>query len=74
MIAESRRSKESICWMPSAVASGSLPLLATELHGIMGVTHDSFEKSVMETVIQNNMDPIERMEQTPGVDCCGNNS
>ena len=37
--------------------SGSLPLLAAELHVIMGVTH-SFEDSVMETVIQKNMNPM----------------
>lgn len=43
--------------------SGSLPLLAAELHVIMGVTH-SFEESVMETVIQNNMNPIEKMERS----------
>ena len=43
--------------------SGSLPLLAAELHVIMGVTH-SFEDSVMETVIQKNMNPIEKMERS----------
>jgi hypothetical protein len=43
--------------------SGSLPLLAAELHVIMGVTH-CFEDSVMETVIQKNMNPIEKMERS----------
>ena len=43
--------------------SGSLPLIAAELHVIMGVTH-SFEESVMETVIQKNKNPIEKMERS----------
>lgn len=43
--------------------SGSLPLSSAELHVIMGVTH-SFDESVMETVIQNNLNPIEKMERS----------
>jgi hypothetical protein len=43
--------------------SGSLPLLAAELHVIMGVRH-SFEETVMETVIQKNRNPIEKMERS----------
>jgi hypothetical protein len=41
--------------------SGSLPLPYSELHVIVCVTH-CFEKSVMETVIQDNVNPIEKLE------------
>jgi hypothetical protein len=41
--------------------SGSLSLPYSELHVIVCVTH-CFEKNVMETVIQDNVNPIEKLE------------
>ena len=41
--------------------SGSLPISCSELHVIVCVTH-SFEKTVMNTLIQDNVNPIERLE------------
>jgi hypothetical protein len=43
--------------------SGSLPIDKSELHVIVAVTH-SFEKTVMSTVIQDNMNPIEQVEKS----------
>ncbi|KAL3906377.1 MAG: hypothetical protein SGILL_009294 [Bacillariaceae sp.] len=43
--------------------SGSLPIPYSELHVIVCVTH-CFEKSVMETVIQDNINPIEKLEMS----------
>lgn len=41
--------------------SGSLPVSSGELHVIIGVRH-SFEKNVMSTVIQDSMNPVERVD------------
>jgi hypothetical protein len=41
--------------------SGSLPIPYSELHVVVCVTH-CFDKSVMETVIQDNVNPIEKLE------------
>jgi len=41
--------------------SGSLPISCSELHVIISITH-CFEKDVMGTVIQDNINPIEKLE------------
>ena len=41
--------------------SGSLPIVSGELHVIIGVRH-SFEKNVMATVIEENINPIEKVD------------
>ena len=41
--------------------SGSLPIVSGELHVIVGVCH-SFEKNVMATVIEENINPIEKVD------------
>lgn len=41
--------------------SGSLPIASGELHVIIGVKH-SFEKNVMATVIEENVNPIEKVD------------
>lgn len=41
--------------------SGSLPIACSELHVIVSVTH-CFEKDVIETVIQDNVNPVEKLE------------
>lgn len=43
--------------------SGTLPISCSELHVIMSVTH-CFEKDVMGTVIQDNINPIEKLEMS----------
>ena len=43
--------------------SGSLPIACAELHVVVAVTH-CFEKDVMHTVIQDNVNPIEKVEKT----------
>jgi hypothetical protein len=41
--------------------SGSLPIACAELHVVLGVTH-CFEKTVMGTVIEDNINPIEKVD------------
>ena len=43
--------------------SGSLPIAFSELHVIACVTH-CFEKNVMNTLIQDNINPIEKLEMS----------
>jgi hypothetical protein len=43
--------------------SGSLPIPFSELHVIVSVTH-CFEKDVIETIVQDNVNPIEKLEQS----------
>jgi hypothetical protein len=43
--------------------SGSLPIACSELHVIVAVTH-CFENDVMGTVIQDNINPIEKLEKS----------
>jgi hypothetical protein len=43
--------------------SGSLPLRYSEIHVVVAVTH-CFENDIMGTVIQDNINPIEKVEQT----------
>lgn len=43
--------------------SGSLPITCAELHVIVASTH-CFKKSVMNTVVQDNINPIEKIERS----------
>lgn len=43
--------------------SGSLPIKCSELHVIVSTTH-CFEKDVMNTIIEDNINPIEKLEMT----------
>jgi len=43
--------------------SGSLPISAGELHIIITTTH-CFEKSVVETVVRDNVNPLEKIERS----------
>mmetsp|Transcript_27114 Transcript_27114/g.40611 ORF Transcript_27114/g.40611 Transcript_27114/m.40611 type:complete len:97 (+) Transcript_27114:2-292(+) len=43
--------------------SGSLPIACAELHVFVAATH-CFENSLMATVIQDNINPIEKMEKS----------
>lgn len=43
--------------------SGSLPISCAELHVVVAVTH-CFEEDVMDTVIQRNVNPIEKVEKS----------
>lgn len=43
--------------------SGSLKILEAELHILVAVTHQ-FDRSVMETVIEENINPIEKLERS----------
>mmetsp|Transcript_10550 Transcript_10550/g.21184 ORF Transcript_10550/g.21184 Transcript_10550/m.21184 type:complete len:203 (-) Transcript_10550:57-665(-) len=42
--------------------SGSLPINASELHVVIGMAH-CFTKQIMETIIQDSINPIEKMEK-----------
>ncbi|KAJ9463396.1 hypothetical protein DIPPA_08815 [Diplonema papillatum] len=41
--------------------SGALPVQASEVHTIIGATH-CFDETLIETIVQNNVNPIERVE------------
>jgi hypothetical protein len=43
--------------------SGTLPIASSELHVVIGVTH-CFERSLIETVIRDNINPIEKAEKS----------
>lgn len=43
--------------------SGSLPIAFSELHVIVAITH-CFEKDVINTIIQDNINPIEKLEMS----------
>jgi hypothetical protein len=43
--------------------SGALPIDTSELHIVIAVTH-CFEKQIMETIIQDNVNPIEKVEKS----------
>ena len=43
--------------------SGTLPIACAELHVVIAITH-CFENNVMGTVIQDNVNPIEKVEQS----------
>jgi hypothetical protein len=43
--------------------SGSLPLLSTEIHAIVAATH-CFDLNIMDTVIQENINPVDRFERS----------
>jgi len=43
--------------------SGSLPIEASEVHVIVGMTH-CFPKQVTETIIEDNINPIEKVEKS----------
>merc|ERR1712232_704881 len=43
--------------------SGSLPIEASEVHVIVGMTH-CFPKQIMETIIEDNINPIEKVEKS----------
>jgi len=43
--------------------SGSLPIACSELHVLVAVAH-GFENNVMGTVVQDNVNPLEQVEQT----------
>ena len=43
--------------------SGTLPIACAELHVVVAATH-CFDKSLMETVIEDNINPIEKFERS----------
>ncbi|GBG29659.1 Hypothetical Protein FCC1311_058802 [Hondaea fermentalgiana] len=43
--------------------SGELPLVQTQLHIVIATTH-CFDQSIMCTIIEKNMNPIERVERS----------
>lgn len=43
--------------------SGALPISSSELHVVVAVTH-CFEKEVMDTIIEDNVNPIEKLEMS----------
>ena len=43
--------------------SGGLPMASAALHVVMGATH-AFDESLLDTVVQGNVNPIERVERS----------
>jgi hypothetical protein len=55
--------KRSFDLLDAISRSGTLPIQSSELHVFVAVSH-CFEKTIVETVIQDNVDPIERLEES----------
>jgi len=55
--------KKAMDLLDAISRSGSLPIDAAELHVIIGVAH-CFDKSIIETVIQDNVNPIASVEKS----------
>jgi len=53
--------KRALDLLDALSRSGSLPVVSGELHVVVGVRH-SFEKNVMATVIEENVNPIEKVD------------
>jgi hypothetical protein len=49
--------------------SGALPIASAELHVMVAATH-CFDKSLVETVIQDNVNPIEKLERSALIVAC----
>lgn len=41
--------------------SGALPLVHTDIHVLIAVSHN-FEKSIMEVIVQDNVNPVEKLD------------
>jgi len=55
--------KKALDLLDAISRSGSLPIDATELHVVIGVAH-CFDKSIIETVIQDSINPIASVEKS----------
>jgi hypothetical protein len=61
---EVEREKEKAMDLLDAISrSGTLAIDASELHVMVGVAH-CFDKSIIETVIEDNVNPIAKMERS----------
>ena len=49
--------------MDAISRSGSLPIAYSDLHVVVCVTH-CFEKDIMATVVEDNVNPIEKLEMS----------
>lgn len=62
--AEQKRAKdEAFDLLDALTKSGALPVEHASLHVVVAATH-CFDKTVTETVIQNNANPIEKVERS----------
>lgn len=57
------RKKHAFDLLDAISRSGTLSIDASELHVIIAVSH-CFEQSIMETVIQQNVNPVEKVERS----------
>lgn len=57
--------EKNACWdlIDALTRSGGLPVLGADLHVVVASTH-CFEKSVMDTLVKDNMNPIEKLERS----------
>ena len=53
--------KKAMDLLEALSRNGGLPIKYSDLHVILCVTH-SFEKDVMRTIVEDNINPIERLE------------
>lgn len=56
-------SKRAFDLLDAISRSGSLPIAYSDLHVVVCVTH-CFEKDIMATVVEDNINPIERLEKS----------
>eukprot|EP00812_Abedinium_dasypus_P009226 NODE_2931_length_854_cov_252.309136.p1 GENE.NODE_2931_length_854_cov_252.309136~~NODE_2931_length_854_cov_252.309136.p1 ORF type:complete len:206 (+),score=85.90 NODE_2931_length_854_cov_252.309136:3-620(+) len=61
--AQKRRRDEAFDLLDALTRSGALPIDCACLHVVVAATH-CFDKTITETVIQDNMNPIEKVERS----------
>eukprot|EP00811_Abedinium_folium_P014237 NODE_23252_length_674_cov_4.266910.p1 GENE.NODE_23252_length_674_cov_4.266910~~NODE_23252_length_674_cov_4.266910.p1 ORF type:complete len:222 (+),score=86.15 NODE_23252_length_674_cov_4.266910:2-667(+) len=61
--AQRRRRNEAFDLLDAVTRSGALPIDNASLHVVVAATH-CFEKAIMETVLEDNINPIDKVERS----------